>query len=204
MGHTVFICSFILSFWLWVNKVQGISLNRTPFMSLSISGCKLPEKTCELFRSELGWIAGVFGEVRDLETAQMAVQASLTGHIVFSTLHHALFASAVRLTLERCDDGVITEARTLLARVAEARDEAAYFDAEVPLVELMVEACGNLPLRLARRALTAQFWHRLQSAGLGLKTPRKLLAPLVPHFSEELWQRLVKRSLPPWQIGKKP
>src|SRR5262249_48124052 len=27
------------------------------------------------------------GEVRDLETAQIAVQASLTGHIVFSTLH---------------------------------------------------------------------------------------------------------------------
>src|SRR5207248_11640990 len=27
------------------------------------------------------------GEVRDLETAQIAVQASLTGHMVFSTLH---------------------------------------------------------------------------------------------------------------------
>src|SRR5207248_5446221 len=27
------------------------------------------------------------GEVRDLETAQIAVQAALTGHMVFSTLH---------------------------------------------------------------------------------------------------------------------
>ncbi len=27
------------------------------------------------------------GEVRDLETAQIAAQASLTGHIVFTTLH---------------------------------------------------------------------------------------------------------------------
>ena len=27
------------------------------------------------------------GEIRDLETAQIAVQAALTGHIVFSTLH---------------------------------------------------------------------------------------------------------------------
>ena len=27
------------------------------------------------------------GEIRDLETAQMAVRASLTGHVVFSTLH---------------------------------------------------------------------------------------------------------------------
>jgi GntR family transcriptional repressor for pyruvate dehydrogenase complex len=99
-------------------------------------------------------------------------------------LHHALFASAVRLTLERCDDGVIDRARTLLARIAEASDEAAYFEAEVPLVELMVEACGNLALRLARRALTAQFWNRLQAAGLGLKTPRKLLAPLVRELDE--------------------
>src|SRR5207244_10725657 len=27
------------------------------------------------------------GEIRDLETAQIAVQASLTGHLVFSTVH---------------------------------------------------------------------------------------------------------------------
>src|SRR4029453_13274243 len=27
------------------------------------------------------------GEIRDLETAQIAIQASLTGHMVFSTLH---------------------------------------------------------------------------------------------------------------------
>ena len=27
------------------------------------------------------------GEIRDLETAQIAVQASLTGHVVLSTLH---------------------------------------------------------------------------------------------------------------------
>jgi general secretion pathway protein E len=27
------------------------------------------------------------GEIRDLETANMAIRASLTGHIVFSTLH---------------------------------------------------------------------------------------------------------------------
>jgi len=29
----------------------------------------------------------MLGEIRDLETAQMAIQASLTGHFVFSTLH---------------------------------------------------------------------------------------------------------------------
>lgn len=39
------------------------------------------------------------GEIRDLETAEMAVQAALTGHLVFSTLHTNDAASAVtRLT----------------------------------------------------------------------------------------------------------
>lgn len=94
-------------------------------------------------------------------------------------LHHTLFATAVRLTLERCDDEVIDEARTLLARIAEARDEAAYFAAEVPFVNLIVGACGNLALRLARQALSVQFWNRLEAAGVGLKTPRKLLGPMV-------------------------
>ncbi len=35
------------------------------------------------------------GEVRDLETAEMAIQAALTGHLVFSTLHTNDAASAV-------------------------------------------------------------------------------------------------------------
>jgi len=35
------------------------------------------------------------GEVRDLETAEMAIQAALTGHLVFSTLHTNDAASAI-------------------------------------------------------------------------------------------------------------
>ena len=37
----------------------------------------------------------MIGEIRDLETAQMAVQASLTGHVVFSTFHTKEAAGAV-------------------------------------------------------------------------------------------------------------
>jgi len=40
------------------------------------------------------------GEIRDLETADMAVQAALTGHLVFSTLHTNDAASAVTRLLE--------------------------------------------------------------------------------------------------------
>src|SRR5207248_2966053 len=35
------------------------------------------------------------GEIRDLETAQIAIQASLTGHMVFSTLHTNDAASTI-------------------------------------------------------------------------------------------------------------
>ena len=35
------------------------------------------------------------GEIRDLETAEMAIQASLTGHLVFSTLHTNDSSSAI-------------------------------------------------------------------------------------------------------------
>ena len=40
------------------------------------------------------------GEVRDAETARVAVQASLTGHLVFSTLHTNDAASAVTRLLD--------------------------------------------------------------------------------------------------------
>ena len=37
----------------------------------------------------------LIGEIRDLETAVMAIQSALTGHFVFSTLHTNDAASAV-------------------------------------------------------------------------------------------------------------
>src|SRR6185436_4615470 len=37
----------------------------------------------------------MIGEIRDLETARIAVQASLTGHLVFSTLHTNSAAAAI-------------------------------------------------------------------------------------------------------------
>jgi general secretion pathway protein E len=40
------------------------------------------------------------GEIRDLQTAEMAVQAALTGHLVFSTLHTNDAPSAVTRLLE--------------------------------------------------------------------------------------------------------
>jgi general secretion pathway protein E len=40
------------------------------------------------------------GEIRDLETAEMAIQAALTGHLIFSTLHTNDSTSAIARLLE--------------------------------------------------------------------------------------------------------
>src|SRR5262249_57882072 len=40
------------------------------------------------------------GEIRDLETARHAIQAALTGHLVFSTLHTNDAASAITRLLD--------------------------------------------------------------------------------------------------------
>jgi len=43
------------------------------------------------------------GEIRDQETAEMAVQSSLTGHLVFSTLHTATAAEAIERIVDVFD-----------------------------------------------------------------------------------------------------
>src|SRR5690606_6728571 len=42
----------------------------------------------------------MIGEIRDLETAEMAIQAALTGHLVLSTLHTNDAPSAITRLLE--------------------------------------------------------------------------------------------------------
>ena len=53
------------------------------------------------------------GEIRDLETAQMAIQASLTGHLVLSTLHtNGAAASLTRLMDMGVDDYLLASTVT--------------------------------------------------------------------------------------------
>src|SRR5260221_3933635 len=48
-------------------------------------GLKLAAGLCSILRQDPDVI--MVGEIRDKETAELAVQAALTGHLVFSTLH---------------------------------------------------------------------------------------------------------------------
>ena len=62
------------------------------------------------------------GEVRDAETAELAVQASLTGHLVFSTLHTNSAAGAVaRLVDMKAEPFLLASTLTLLVAQRVAR-----------------------------------------------------------------------------------
>src|SRR5213076_2377097 len=75
------------------------------------------------------------GEIRDLETAEMAVQAALTGHLVFSTLHTNDAPSAITRLMELGIPGYLVNAtvtgvlaqrlvRTLCKQCREPDDKA--------------------------------------------------------------------------------
>ena len=85
------------------------------------------------------------GEIRDLQTAEMAVQAALTGHLVFSTLHTNDAPSAVSRLMELGVPAYLINAtllgvlaqrlvRTLCSNCRE-KDEAASREALVDLVK---------------------------------------------------------------------
>ena len=92
------------------------------------------------------------GEIRDLETAQVAVQASLTGHTILSTLHTNSAASAVTRLLDMgIEPFLITStvravlAQRLVRRLCEDCREP--FTPEASVAELAGLDAGPAPLR---------------------------------------------------------
>ncbi len=82
------------------------------------------------------------GEIRDLQTAEMAVQAALTGHLVFSTLHTNDAPSAVSRMMELGVPSYLLNA-TLLGVLAQR------------LVRTLCKACRALDAETPREALGA-------------------------------------------------
>jgi general secretion pathway protein E len=84
----------------------------------------------------------MIGEIRDLETAQIAIQSSLTGHLVFSTLHtNSAAATITRLAdmgienylLASTVKGVLAQrlVRRLCRHCAEPHDNADFWAEEI-------------------------------------------------------------------------
>jgi general secretion pathway protein E len=100
----------------------------------------------------------MIGEIRDLETARIAVQASLTGHLVFSTLHtNSAAASITRLVdmgiesylLASTLRGVLAQrlVRRLCQRCSTRHDNAEHWALEIGRRVAGIEALGAPDLR---------------------------------------------------------
>jgi len=95
----------------------------------------------------------MIGEIRDVETASMAIQASLTGHMVLSTLHTNDAAGAVTRLIDMGIEPFLISstlngilAQRLLRRVClDCREEYAPDDAELKMLGLTREEVDNRP-----------------------------------------------------------
>ena len=97
------------------------------------------------------------GEVRDLETAQIAVQAALTGHLVLSTLHtNSAAASITRLRDMGLEDYLLTAVlRGVLAqRLVRRLCDACKREAEAP-----AELVGRFDLVRRAGGHAVRLWH---------------------------------------------
>jgi general secretion pathway protein E len=83
------------------------------------------------------------GEIRDLETAEMAIQAALTGHLVLSTLHTNDAPSAVMRLLELGVPYYLLEA-TLIGIMAQRLVRTLCHDCKTPGGELMDDIWESL------------------------------------------------------------
>ena len=101
------------------------------------------------------------GEIRDLETAENAVQASLTGHLVFSTLHTNDAAGAF---MRLGDMGVEP---FLVSSTVEGRDGTAAGSHTLPrLPGSLHTQRGRRPQRFPRRKASPKWWQCVSGKGL--------------------------------------
>lgn len=133
------------------------------------------------------------GEIRDLETAQIAIQAALTGHLILSTLHTNDAASAVTRLLDMgVEDYLLTS--TVHAVVAQRLVRSL-----CPQCRMPQEVLPDLIERLGLERLTAQRPIRLWDAcgcdvcgGTGFFGRASILEVLV--VSDSIRQMVLRRA----------
>jgi type IV pilus assembly protein PilB len=95
------------------------------------------------------------GEMRDLETAQMGIQASLTGHLVFSTLHTNDAPSAITRLIDMGVPAYLV-ASSVIAVMAQRLVRVVCQKCKMPYTpsDALIEAAGLTPDQVARANFT--------------------------------------------------
>jgi len=123
----------------------------------------------------------MIGEIRDLETAQIAVQAALTGHLVLSTVHtNSAAATMTRLRDMGLEDYLMTA--TLKAVLAQrlVRRLCAECKAVEPAPEALIERFGMTRLAPARAIVLYRPVGCPACRGTGFRGRRAIAELLVP------------------------
>jgi general secretion pathway protein E len=98
----------------------------------------------------------MIGEIRDAETAEIAINSALTGHLVFSTLHTNDAAGAITRLLEMGMENYLVSSSLLgimaqrLVRIICPRCREEYVPAEETLREMELHTAATAGIRLAR------------------------------------------------------
>ena len=114
-------------------------------------------------------IVGPLLELEELPDPELVLQI----HEVVESLMSTAMRSAIQNGTEQHRERV----RQLLEEIRAQSSQADYQQAVHELAELLVEASGNLVLRLIFRGLRFQFMGRLEAAGLNEPPPVDLFAP---------------------------
>jgi len=131
------------------------------------------------------------GEIRDLETAQIAVQASLTGHLVLTTLHtNDAPSSIIRLVdlgiepflLTATIEGIVAQR---LVRTLDPKSKEAYTPTEQELMELSLR-----PDDVKGR----EFWRPGSSSGVGGGYKGRMALFEIMELDDELRELIVKNA----------
>lgn len=102
------------------------------------------------------------GEIRDKETAQLAIQAALTGHLVFSTLHTNSAAGILPRLLDMDVEPFLIAStvntvigQRLVRRIAKGKEES-YLSTEAETVSIQTAIGDLLPVTEAERAAATE------------------------------------------------
>ena len=156
-------------------------------------GLDFPQALRSILRQDPDII--MIGEIRDLETARIAIQSSLTGHLVLSTLHTNSAAAAItrlidigveNYLLASTVRGVVAQrlVRKLCRHCAGRHEQADYWAAELARTVPAVVNHGPPSIRSARGCA--------ECAGLGFNG-RSTIAEIL--LVDEPLQRLVLRNV---------
>jgi len=144
----------------------------------------------------------MIGEIRDLETARIAIQSSLTGHLVLSTLHTNSAAAAItrlidigveNYLLASTVKGVMAQrlVRRLCRHCARQHTQAAHWKNELARTVPGIEKCGEPAILEARGCV--------ECAGVGF-SGRSTIAEVLPIDSE--FQSLILSNASDDQISR--